>query len=1067
MDYKSNTTNKFDLLINQPNFLFLIFILVSGIYLFHSNKFNFFIMDDAAISYSYANNILSGLGARLCPGNEIVEGYSNPLWVLIIGLLIKFHLFHPVYTLKIFGIILSISTVSLCVRWLREIFESPKYNLCYYLFFPLILYLHTPFVVWNVSGLENPLYNFLIILSFYLFSLEIKNPQDERYSSALCFFLISITRPEGAIYFFIALFTRCFLERKKIFSLRFLFWVLLFFVPFILYHIIHYLYFQNIFPNTYYAKTENATAIFRLLNIDKRGWNYVISYFKDTHYFIFLPLILICFYGALRRSIKDFLPFLLLFFVIPLYVVWVIGDWMFQYRFLVHYSIILAFLFISSCIIFSEWLTKKFSRISPVALSHIICLIGVIIIGTRAFIETPKAVKNPSTPMSVVKSKAQIYNNILSKAMIQNPLVVDVDVGGTSYFGKFDIVDLGKLADVHISKYHWANYFGDYIFRERKPTIIHSQGYYTKMAHWERFPEIKSDYIDINKLFFSNEFNCIKRDTFSNPDSSPTLELNKKITDDLYLKGISIHTPYLFSTHFKPFFTIYWQTSKGKITDSVKMKFVLNNHDMSNDWFYPLHQLISLSELNKDSVYFEHHRISLPQPIPPSFTIDLKIKINNRDEIKIPIGYFEVSEACFVEYLSNLIFAAKVALISNNYTIFKNYIWKIDEIYEQSIELCDNDLCEQLIEYQNVLADSAVTYLNSFIIKKDYEGVFKAWMAIKNWKYHNCYLLSEFSHKLAKYFFIFANEQYHNGDIFSLTKAFINYWKSIQIAPNFPLARKRMEEIRPLFSAINNIFDKKLYAMNIEQINITPDIERKIILSLWLINEYKPITQYLEIMLHKNKEIELFDDPIMLSCFSSSAKITKRYDLVEKIINNIGKDKIQLAANQFKPLQFLINKNLPVSSVQNNTIGTNVISATIKEPANFGAFKIKDVTFIPQIEPKNSCLVLVTIQRSGTIILPYSIRMTAIPKDKELLKQQDLNLPFLFWGLKPKLAFKKLPKNRDVTIPFLINILDGEYDFKMVFEFYTKGKSYFLHLKNYPQQSFSFNIKIDGKEKDR
>src|SRR6185312_5756389 len=44
------------------------------------------VVDDAAISIAYGHSLLAGAGLRLTPLSAPVEGFSNPLWVLLLGL---------------------------------------------------------------------------------------------------------------------------------------------------------------------------------------------------------------------------------------------------------------------------------------------------------------------------------------------------------------------------------------------------------------------------------------------------------------------------------------------------------------------------------------------------------------------------------------------------------------------------------------------------------------------------------------------------------------------------------------------------------------------------------------------------------------------------------------------------------------------------------------------------------------------------------------------------------------------------------------------------------------------
>ena len=60
-------------------------VVVLALYAHHvATKFGSFTVDDAAISYAYAHNLAHGDGFRLTANASPVEGFSNPLQVLLL-----------------------------------------------------------------------------------------------------------------------------------------------------------------------------------------------------------------------------------------------------------------------------------------------------------------------------------------------------------------------------------------------------------------------------------------------------------------------------------------------------------------------------------------------------------------------------------------------------------------------------------------------------------------------------------------------------------------------------------------------------------------------------------------------------------------------------------------------------------------------------------------------------------------------------------------------------------------------------------------------------------------------
>ena len=84
---------------NKANKMFLMLILVVVFYQicyifntsFIANNIRYFVLfDDAMISMGFAENLANGNGLVWNKG-ELVEGFTNPLWVVLMSI---FHIFH-------------------------------------------------------------------------------------------------------------------------------------------------------------------------------------------------------------------------------------------------------------------------------------------------------------------------------------------------------------------------------------------------------------------------------------------------------------------------------------------------------------------------------------------------------------------------------------------------------------------------------------------------------------------------------------------------------------------------------------------------------------------------------------------------------------------------------------------------------------------------------------------------------------------------------------------------------------------------------------------------------------
>lgn len=212
------------------------------------------ICDDSYITFRYVERFLKGKGITFNDG-ERVEGFSHPFWFF---LLVLFKLLFPLKIETISQIIGFLSSI-LILFFLYNSFENSKFSKLLSSFFLLT----TPaFLYYSTSGLETTLFALLILLVF----LYRKN----YITSGVFLGLLSITRPEGVLYG-ILFFVFNFKKIKKYF-----YGLALFLIPFTSCEIFRIIYFNDIFPNTFYAKPSGiyggSGGIFYIF-----PWIYVIG----------------------------------------------------------------------------------------------------------------------------------------------------------------------------------------------------------------------------------------------------------------------------------------------------------------------------------------------------------------------------------------------------------------------------------------------------------------------------------------------------------------------------------------------------------------------------------------------------------------------------------------------------------------------------------------------------------------------------------------------------------------------------------------------------------------------
>ncbi len=242
-------------------------------------------IEDAAISFAYARNLWNGDGLVANIGGERVEGYSNPLWVALMAL--EYPVMDPFWSSKVMGLALAALTTWLTWRIAER--ALPERSAGTALVAPIVLAANAQFAIWNASGLENPLFNFLLALGIYRTLIE-----DERRLfpwSALVWFGMAITRPEAIAYSAWAGFWAMVFAWRAGRGLKpTLQWLAVFFTPFTIYQTWRYQYFGWAFPNTYYAKLGERNI--RIWNWGSGGWKYVRNWANELGAGYFFPMYL-------------------------------------------------------------------------------------------------------------------------------------------------------------------------------------------------------------------------------------------------------------------------------------------------------------------------------------------------------------------------------------------------------------------------------------------------------------------------------------------------------------------------------------------------------------------------------------------------------------------------------------------------------------------------------------------------------------------------------------------------------------------------------------------------------
>lgn len=247
-------------------------------------------IDDAFITFRYAENLANGHGLVFNPGDKPVEGYSNFLWMLLLSNLYKIGLPTP-ETAKILGLILMAAAGAI---WYFSYEKSEEGWL--WLVGPLFLISPvTPF--WGLSGLELGLHAVLVAATVISF-------QRQSWIAPFLLPLLILNRPEGFIIVFVLLaangtsdyFRHC-LNMKHLMTGAVIAGATILFLT-----ISRLAVFGYPLPNTFYAKMHhNAMAGFLELG---------------RMMILFLPLALGMSWGVLKACLRPFESVRLMMFLV-------------------------------------------------------------------------------------------------------------------------------------------------------------------------------------------------------------------------------------------------------------------------------------------------------------------------------------------------------------------------------------------------------------------------------------------------------------------------------------------------------------------------------------------------------------------------------------------------------------------------------------------------------------------------------------------------------------------------------------------------------------------------------
>ena len=245
-----------------------------------------FISDDAYISFRYAYNLAYHNELTFNLGDR-VEGYTNFLWTVTLGLLLKAGL-RPDAMARILGAGFGVLVIVLSYAFTR-LYRGGRAT-GWDTLGSLMLAGTAGFAVWCSGGLETQMFTALMLGGMTLYLAEHAGRVRWRLSGVV-FALSAMARPEGLLIFGLTglhwLLVNLSQERRLLPTRAELAWIAGFLIPFGLFFYFRYSYYGYPFPNTYYIKAGGGASA----SATKWGLPYLWDFIWDNKLFVLLALL--------------------------------------------------------------------------------------------------------------------------------------------------------------------------------------------------------------------------------------------------------------------------------------------------------------------------------------------------------------------------------------------------------------------------------------------------------------------------------------------------------------------------------------------------------------------------------------------------------------------------------------------------------------------------------------------------------------------------------------------------------------------------------------------------------
>lgn len=466
----------------------------------HAWWFGEWMIDDAGITFAYARHLAAGHGLVAQAGASPVEGFSNPLWTLLIAGLYALGVFSLTLTPKLLAFAMITVVVVVINRDLRTSGHTGVS-----LAAPLMLIAAcTPFVIWTMSGLENALLAMLVMLACANTLASAGDAGSGLRRDVLAGLLaggLALTRPDAILYVGAHAVSVAAIEwtrgaARVSRTLRRWGTLLAAFLPvFGSYLVFRVLYFGDVVPNTYHAKQKPSPfdllspgKLFDLIESGTGDFAWVVPLFVGGA----LALLI----ARRRVSLRLVVLFAYLGVAVTCYLL-MPPDWMGEFRFATAFFPLAFWTFAelaaSAAPLVGAGVQRAFTIAAVLFVAH-----AMVVFGARSL----AFASNPPVPLSAIQRYgAAGFDTLASMVKVPNPSVLTSDLGGMLLDSKLRVVDLAGLCDRRVARAISisgdASLLHEYVFNETKPTFMHVVGTFVRLSRFHADARFQRDYVPL------------------------------------------------------------------------------------------------------------------------------------------------------------------------------------------------------------------------------------------------------------------------------------------------------------------------------------------------------------------------------------------------------------------------------------------------------------------------------------------------------------------------------------------------------------------------------------------